>query len=57
MENIVPANFSDNEDIRSYDLKGSEVNRFKCQIDKKTTLPDINFMIERNGDPILLSVA
>ena len=45
-----------NEFVRIYDLKGSKMNRFrKSNIRTKTNL-DTNYLLERNGDPIVLQM-
>ena len=49
MENL--QYFSDGT-LKSYDIKGSELNRFVTKVTPKTTLPDTNFQIERNGEPL-----
>lgn len=41
---------------KTYDLKGSKMNRFlKTNIKNKTNL-DTNFLLERNGDPLVLQM-
>ena len=45
-----------NDSTKTYDLKGSKMNRFlKTNIKSKTNL-DTNFLLERNGDPIVLQM-
>ena len=40
------------KDLKTYDLKGSERNRFISFPKKGDTLQDTNFKIDRNGEPI-----
>ncbi len=42
----------DSPNLKTYDLKGSELNRFVQFPKKGTTLLDTNFKIDRNGEPI-----
>jgi len=50
MENLF---FGMGPNVRVYDLKGSEVNRYITKKeDEKTTLLDTNFKVDRNGAPI-----
>ena len=52
MENLNFFIKDDTNIMKTYDLKGSELNRLIFKIKKNQTLPDTNFQIERNGDPI-----
>lgn len=54
MENL--KNFAEGEtgDLKTYDLKGSEINRFQTKLKAGSTIQDTNFLIERNGEPVYL---
>lgn len=55
MENVV-FGLKMNEFIKVFDLKGSQMNRFrKSNIRTKTNL-DTNYLLERNGDPIVVQM-
>lgn len=55
MENVV-FGLKMNEYIKVFDLKGSQMNRFrKSNIRTKTNL-DTNYLLERNGDPIVVQM-
>lgn len=55
MENITYG-LKMNEFIKVFDLKGSKMNRFrKMNIRTKTNL-DTNYLLERNGDPIVVQM-
>lgn len=40
-------------DLKIYDLKGSETNRWETKLNKKVLL-DTNFRIDRNGEPVAI---
>lgn len=42
---------------KNYDLKGSELNRFKAKVKPNSTLTDTNYLIDRNGDPLYLDAS
>ncbi len=42
---------------KNYDLKGSELNRFKIKVKPNSTLTDTNYLIDRNGDPLYLDAS
>lgn len=54
MENLRNFSESDDSDLKTYDLKGSEINRFQAKLKEGSTLQDTNFLVERNGEPIYL---
>ena len=54
MENLYFFIKNEENIVKTYDLKGSELNRLVFKIKKKQTLPDTNFQIERNGDPVYM---
>lgn len=56
MENLLNIASTDKGKVKTYDLKGSELNRFKAQVRPETTLPDTNYLVERNGDPVFLKI-
>lgn len=45
-----------NEFIRVFDLKGSKMNRFRKSENRTKTNLDTNFLLERNGDPIVVQM-
>lgn len=44
------------DNIKVYDLKGSKMNRFRKTSLKSSTSFDTNYMLDRNGDPIVLQM-
>ena len=54
MENLKNFAEGENGDLKTYDLKGSEINRFQTKLKADSTIQDTNFLIERNGEPIYL---
>lgn len=49
MENLYYG-MGDPKDLRVYDLKGSETNRWEKKLNK--VLLDTNFIVDRNAEPI-----
>jgi hypothetical protein len=54
MENIYGFIDSKNTNITTYDLKGSQVWRFIKDLQSGDTWLDNNFILDRNGDPIVI---
>lgn len=43
-----------NEHIKIFDLKGSKMNRFRRTNIRANTNLDTNYLLERNGDPLVV---
>ena len=54
MENLKYFIQNPSNNIKIYDLKGSELNRLVQRVKEDATLPDTNYQIERNSEPIYL---
>ena len=56
MENLLAGNDDKSENLKIYDLKGSDINRYLVKDRLNRALLDNNYRIERNGEPLPLKI-